>query len=88
MHELAPEHQDARIQSIVHDWAQQVDGSHAMAIGVTQPPALEKRVSRYLEDFGPRSNEVPDVAKGLLRSVGGLLESFQHLLACFYHLLE
>ena len=43
MHELAPEHQDTRIQSIVHDWPQQVDGSHAMAIGVPQPPALEKR---------------------------------------------
>jgi hypothetical protein len=88
MHELAPEHQDARIQSIVHDWPQQVDGSRAVAIGVPQPPALEKRVRQCLEDFGPRSNEVPDVAKDLLRSVGGLLESFQHLLACFYQLLE
>ena len=45
---------DARIQGIVDNWPQQVDGSRAVAIGVPQPPALEEIVSQYLDDFGPR----------------------------------
>jgi nucleoside-diphosphate-sugar epimerase len=45
---------DARIQGIVDNWPQQVDGSRAVAIGLPQPPALEEIVSQYLEDFGPR----------------------------------
>jgi nucleoside-diphosphate-sugar epimerase len=45
---------DARIQGIVDNWPQQVDGSRAVAIGVPQPPALEEIVSQYLADFGPR----------------------------------
>jgi len=45
---------DARIQGIVDNWPQQVDGSRAVAIGVPQPPALEQIVSQYLDDFGPR----------------------------------
>ncbi len=45
---------DARIQGIVDNWPQQVDGSRAVAIGIPHPPALEEIVSQYLEDFGPR----------------------------------
>lgn len=44
---------DARIQGIVDNWPQQVDGSRAVAIGVPQPPALEEIVGQYLDDFGP-----------------------------------
>lgn len=45
---------DARIQGIVDNWPQQVDGSRAAALGVPQPPPLEEIVRQYLEDFGPR----------------------------------
>jgi D-erythronate 2-dehydrogenase len=46
---------DARIQSIVDNWPQQVDGSRAIALGLPQPPALEEIVRHYLNDFGPLS---------------------------------
>ncbi len=45
---------DARIQGIVDNWPQQVDGSRAMALGVPQPPPLEEIVGHYLDDFGSR----------------------------------
>jgi nucleoside-diphosphate-sugar epimerase len=44
---------DARIQGIVDNWPQQVDGSRAVAIGIPQPPALGEIVGQYLDDFGP-----------------------------------
>jgi hypothetical protein len=45
---------DARIQGIVDNWPQQVDGGRAIALGLPQPPPLNQIVSQYLEDFGPR----------------------------------
>lgn len=44
---------DARIQGIVDNWPQQVDGSRAIAIGAPPPPPLEEIVGQYLDDFGP-----------------------------------
>jgi D-erythronate 2-dehydrogenase len=43
---------DARIQGIVDNWPQVVDGSRAVALGVPQPPPLKTIVEQYLEDFG------------------------------------
>ena len=43
---------DARIQGIVDNWPQVVDGSRAAALGVPQPPPLKTIVEHYLEDFG------------------------------------
>jgi hypothetical protein len=43
---------DARIQGIVDNWPQQVDGSRAVALGLPQPPPLHQIVEQYLEDFG------------------------------------
>ena len=43
---------DARIQGIVDNWPQQVDGSRAVAIGVPRPPELKTIVEQYLADFG------------------------------------
>lgn len=45
---------DARIQGIVDNWPQQVDGSRAVAVGAPQPPDLKVIVEQYLEDFGKR----------------------------------
>jgi nucleoside-diphosphate-sugar epimerase len=45
---------DARIQGIVDNWPQQVDGSRAVALGLPQPPDLATIVGQYLDDFGPR----------------------------------
>lgn len=42
---------DARIQGIVDNWPQQVDGSRAEAIGVLRPPELKVIVEQYVEDF-------------------------------------
>ncbi len=42
---------DARIQAIVDNWPQTVDGSRASAIGMPQPPSLKVIVEQYLEDF-------------------------------------
>lgn len=42
---------DARIQGIVDNWPQQVDGSRAAALGIPQPPALQTIVEQYVEDF-------------------------------------
>jgi nucleoside-diphosphate-sugar epimerase len=42
---------DARIQSIVDNWPQQVDGSRAEALGLPQPPPLAAIVEQYVEDF-------------------------------------
>ena len=42
---------DARIQGIVNNWPQSVDGSRAAAIGMPQPPALKTIVEHYVEDF-------------------------------------
>jgi nucleoside-diphosphate-sugar epimerase len=43
---------DARIQGIVDNWPQQVDGSRAVSLGLPQPPPLHQIVEQYLEDFG------------------------------------
>jgi len=45
---------DARIQGIVDNWPQQVDGARAIAIGLPQPQELKVIVEQYLEDFGQR----------------------------------
>jgi nucleoside-diphosphate-sugar epimerase len=45
---------DARIQGIVDNWPQQVDGARAVEIGLPVPPPLKQIVSEYLADFGPR----------------------------------
>jgi nucleoside-diphosphate-sugar epimerase len=45
---------DARIQGIVDNWPQQVDGARAEAIGLPRPPELKVIVSQYLEDFWKR----------------------------------
>jgi D-erythronate 2-dehydrogenase len=45
---------DSRIQGIVDNWPQQVDGSRAVEMGIPQPPALKIIVEQYLEDFGKR----------------------------------
>lgn len=42
---------DARIQGIVDNWPQQVDGSRAVAIGIPRPPELKVIVEQYVEDF-------------------------------------
>ncbi len=42
---------DARIQGIVDNWPQQVDGARAIALGLPQPPPLNQIVAQYLEDF-------------------------------------
>lgn len=43
---------DARIQGIVDNWPQQVDGARAVALGLPEPPSLRDIVSQYLDDFG------------------------------------
>lgn len=43
---------DARIQSIVNNWPQAVDGSRAVKLGIPAPPPLVKIIQQYLEDFG------------------------------------
>jgi len=43
---------DARIQGIVDNWPQQVDGARAVEIGLPCPPDLRVIVEQYLEDFG------------------------------------
>ena len=40
-----------RIQGIVDNWPQQVDGSRAEAIGLPRPPELKVIVGQYVEDF-------------------------------------
>ena len=47
---------DARIQGIVDNWPQQVDGSRAVEIGLPRPPELKVIVEQYVEDFGPKSS--------------------------------
>ncbi len=42
---------DARIQGIVDNWPQQVDGERAVAIGAPRPPTLKVIVEQYVEDF-------------------------------------
>ncbi|MFM7604770.1 MAG: NAD-dependent epimerase/dehydratase family protein [Prosthecobacter sp.] len=42
---------DARIQGIVDNWPQQVDGSRAAALGLPQPPPLTAIVEQYVDDF-------------------------------------
>jgi hypothetical protein len=42
---------DARIQGIVDNWPQQVDGSRAVALGLPPPPPLKVIVEQYVEDF-------------------------------------
>ena len=42
---------DARIQGIVDNWPQQVDGSRAEAIGLPRPPELKVIVEQFVEDF-------------------------------------
>ena len=40
-----------RIQGIVDNWPQQVDGGRALAVGVPPPPPLKTIVEQYVEDF-------------------------------------
>lgn len=42
---------DARIQGIVDNWPQQVDGARAVEIGLPRPPELKIIVEQYVEDF-------------------------------------
>ena len=42
---------DARIQGIVSNWAEGVDGARAVALGLPQPPPLKTIVEQYLADF-------------------------------------
>lgn len=42
---------DTRIQGIVDQWPQQVDGSRAVEIGIPRPPELKVIVEQYVEDF-------------------------------------
>jgi nucleoside-diphosphate-sugar epimerase len=42
---------DERIQGIVDNWPQQVDGSRALALGLPSPPPLTELIEQYLEDF-------------------------------------
>ena len=42
---------DARIQGIVDNWPQQVDGSRALEIGLPQPPDLNVIVEQFVDDF-------------------------------------
>jgi len=43
---------DARIQGIVDTWAQQLDASRALALGLPPPPPLDEIIAQYLEDYG------------------------------------
>ena len=43
---------DARIQGIVDNWPVAIDGTRAIALGLSQPPPLKQIVEQYLEDFG------------------------------------
>jgi len=45
---------DARIQGIVSNWPQQVDGARAEAIGLPPPPELKLVVEQFVEDFPGR----------------------------------
>ncbi|MBL9186910.1 MAG: NAD-dependent epimerase/dehydratase family protein [Opitutaceae bacterium] len=45
---------DARIQGLVNNWPQAVDGARAVRLGLPSPPPLKTIVEQYLEDFGPR----------------------------------
>lgn len=45
---------DERIQRIVDNWPQAVDGGRAVALGLPSPPPLKTIVEEYLEDFGKR----------------------------------
>jgi nucleoside-diphosphate-sugar epimerase len=42
---------DARIQGIVDNWPQAVDGARASALGLPQPPALKEIVEQYVADY-------------------------------------
>jgi hypothetical protein len=42
---------DARIQGIVDNWPQQVDGSRAVEIGLSRPPELKVIVEQFVENF-------------------------------------
>lgn len=42
---------DARIQGIVDNWPQQVDGTRALSIGAPPPPPLKTIVEHFVEDF-------------------------------------
>jgi hypothetical protein len=45
---------DSRIQRIVDNWPQAVDGACATALGLPSPPPLKTIVEQYLENFGKR----------------------------------
>src|SRR4051812_37308632 len=45
---------DPRIQGIVDNWPQAVDGARATALGLPAPPPLKTIVEQYLEDFANR----------------------------------
>jgi nucleoside-diphosphate-sugar epimerase len=45
---------DARIQGIVDNWPQQVDGRRALDLGLPTPPPLKVIIEQYLEDFLPQ----------------------------------
>ncbi|MCX6954635.1 MAG: NAD-dependent epimerase/dehydratase family protein, partial [Verrucomicrobia bacterium] len=46
---------DAHIQNIVSNWPVSIDGSRALALGLSPPPPLKTIVEHYLADFGPRA---------------------------------
>lgn len=47
---------DARIQGIVNNWPQAVDGSRAQKLGIPSPPPLIEIIHQYLEDFASLPN--------------------------------
>ena len=42
---------DARIQGIVDNWPQAVEGARAVALGLPVPPTLKGIVEEYVEDY-------------------------------------
>jgi D-erythronate 2-dehydrogenase len=45
---------NARIDGIVRNWPESVDGARALALGVPHPPPLKTILTQYLEDFGAK----------------------------------
>lgn len=43
---------DPRIQAIVDGWPTAIDGGRGVRLGLPSPPALERIVENYLDDFG------------------------------------
>jgi nucleoside-diphosphate-sugar epimerase len=43
---------DPKIQAMVDTWAQEIDASRAIALGLPKPPPLSEIIAQFLEDFG------------------------------------